>query len=378
MKSTINAIFIILCCCVCFNSHEVLGQSTKFHKIQQYLDKATEANLTGVTVYIESAKYGKWIGTSGYSNLEQKTTLKTDDIFAIGSISKMYCAVAVLKLVDEGKLKLEDKISRYLSEEIISNSPNAEDVTIRQLLQHTSGFVNYNKDPELNDLYLTGNLKLDTVSHIEALRRYFFGKPALSEPGTEYHYSSTNYLLLTMIMDQILPDGHEKYFRDMTDALSLTKTWYKETPPKMVQHYGDLNLDASSENLTIQTLETTNWYSGDDGHYASVEDAVHFIQALLVDKKILSESSLKEMKTGNDPKNPDYGLGLMIDTGFPYGILYGHSGRGIGMTTDLYYFPRQEMTIAIFSNSGLRSASKSFAEAFYKMRKKIMLKLFLF
>ncbi|MEX0316172.1 MAG: hypothetical protein AB3N18_18475, partial [Allomuricauda sp.] len=63
---------------------------------------------------------------------------------------------------------------------------------------------------------------------------------------------------------------------------------------------------------------------------------------------------------------------------FPYKFLMGHSGRGIGITTDLYYFPKQDMTVAIFCNSGLRSASRDYAKTYHRMRKKIIKKLFLF
>ena len=130
--------------------------------------------------------------------------------------------------------------------------------------------------------------------------------------------------------------------------------------------------------LTDKVIETTNWYSGDDGIYASIRDAARFLDLLLIQENILSSESIMKMKKWNDLKNPDYGLGLMIDKSFPYGVLYGHSGRGIGATTELYYFPKQEMIVGIFSNSGIRSTSKSFAKTYYKMRNKIVLKLFLF
>jgi len=84
--------------------------------------------------------------------------------------------------------------------------------------------------------------------------------------------------------------------------------------------------------------------------------------------KILNQQSLKEMKTWNNDKKPDYGLGLMADKSFPYHILMGHSGRGIGTTTDLYYFPEQDRTVAIFCNNGIRAAAPGFKKAYFKMR----------
>ncbi len=354
-------------------------KNRKLDKIQGYMDEATSENLVGVSIYIKSPKLGQWIGTSGYSNWETKTPLQKDDIFGLASIGKTYIAVAVLKLVEDGKLGLDDKISNYLPQEIIDGFPTAKHVTIRNLLGHTSGLYNYNRNPELNELYLSGNLKLDTLSHMDALRKYAYGITEHTKPLGEYKYSSTNYLLLSMVMDAVVPKGHEAYMRqDIIQKYGLKDTYYKETPPtRLVEHYGDIDQNGVTENLSEETIETTNWYSGDDGVYAPIEEAALFLERLLKGD-ILSAKILKEMTTWNDEKNPDYGLGLMADKSFPYKFLMGHSGRGIGITTDLYYFPKQDMTVAIFCNSGLRSASRDYAKTYLGMRKKIIKKLFLF
>ena len=296
----------------------------------------------------------------------------------MGSIGKMYNAVAVLKLAEEGRIRLDDKIANYLLAEIIDNLPNAKKVTIRDLLGHKSGWVNYDTDPELNRLYISGLLRLDTLSRLNALRRYVYGKDVICSPGTTYHYSSTNYLLLSMIVDHVVPEGHSNYLNKLISQYGYTNTYYRQTPPqKNVSYYGDLNQDEITEDVTKQTFETTNWFTGDDGVYASVEDAAHFLQDLMKGK-ILNQQSLKEMETWNNEKNPDYGLGLMADKSFPYGFLMGHSGRGIGTTTDLYYFPKQNMTAAIFCNTGLRAAAPGFGKSYNKMRFRIIKKLFLF
>lgn len=354
------------------------SQSRKLEKIQQYMDNATSEGLVGVSIYIKSPKYSEWVGVSGFSDLENKTPINKNNIFGLASIGKTYNAVAVLKLVETGKLGLDDKIEKYLPKEIIENIPNAKEVTIRHLLGHTSGFHNYNRHPKLNELYLTGRLKLDTLSHMNALRRYGYGRNEYTKPVGTYSYSSTNYLLLTMIMDSILPGGHEEYLRkNILANYGFKNTYYKETPPtRLVQHYGDITKDDIIENLSDETIETTNWYSGDDGVYSTIEEASHFLENL-VNGKILNEETLKEMMTWNDEKHPDYGLGLMADKGLPYKFLIGHSGRGIGITTDLYYFPNQDMTVAILCNTGLRAGSKKYNDLYYKMRNKIMKKLFL-
>jgi D-alanyl-D-alanine carboxypeptidase len=372
----VNLLFILLLSI----TDQVVGQNLprKHRKIQKYLDEATHDKLTGVVVYISNPKRGEWISTSGYANMESKKPLQKDHIFSMGSVGKMYNAVAVMKLAEEGRIKLDDKISNYLPKEIIDNIPNAKEVTIKNLLGHTSGFVNYEHDPELNRLYLSGQLKLDTLSRYDALKRYVFGKAALFNPSAKYDYSSTNYLLLAMIVDRIVPEGHSDYLRKLITKHGFTNTYYLQTPPnKNVAYYGDLNRDEVVEDLTAQTFETTNWLTGDDGVYAPIEEAAHFLQDLMKGK-ILNQQSLKEMMTWNNDKKPDYGLGLMADKSFPYKFLLGHSGRGIGTTSDLYYFPKQDMTVAIFCNNGLRAAAPTFRKAYNKMRMKIVKKLFLF
>ncbi|MDC6366831.1 MULTISPECIES: serine hydrolase [Flavobacteriaceae] len=380
LKLQLYAFGFLLLCNSLLQPTVVRAQHRKFEKIQKYMDEATSDKLAGVVISIRSKKFGKWIGTSGYSNLEKKTPIEKETIFSLASIGKTYTAVAVLQLVEAGKIGLDDKIKNYLPKEIIDGFPNAEKVTVRHLLGHTSGLYNYNRNPELNELYLSGQLKLDTLSHMDALRRYAYGKTEYTKPLGTYRYSSTNYLLLTMIMDAVLPEGHEAYLRkNVLAKFGFINTYYKQTPPNnLVNHYGDINKDGVIENLSRETIETTNWYSGDDGIYAPIEEATAFLEKLVREKEMLNEKTYKQMTTWNDEKHPDYGLGLMADKGFPYKFLMGHSGRGIGITTDLYYFPEQDMTVAIFCNTGLRAASKEFGSAYYKMRNKIMKRLFLF
>ncbi len=366
-----------------FDSFMVCGQPEKklprkYKKIEKYLQQATKEKLAGVVIYVQAPDYGEWTAASGYADLKNQEPLQKDHIFSMASIGKMYNAVAVLKLAEEGRIRLDESITRYLPVEITDHLPNANKVTIRHLLGHQSGLINYEADPELVRLYSSGLLRLDTLTHVNALKQYVFDRPALCLPGSAFHYSSTNYMLLAMIMDRIVPEGHSDYLRRLITSHGYANTWYRQTPSqKNVHYYGDLNRDEVKEDLTAQTFETTNWFIGDDGVYGPIEEAAHFLQDLMKGN-ILNQQSLTEMQRWNNNKKPDYGLGLMADKSFPYGFLLGHSGRGIGVTTDLYYFPKQDMTVAIFCNTGLRGAAPGFRKAYNKMRARIVKKLFLF
>ena len=355
------------------------GQSRKLKKIQKNINKATTGHLVGVAVYIKSSEGNEWIGVSGFQDKESRKPFEAGNIFATGSIGKMYNAVAALKLVEQGRLQLNGKIGEYLPEWIISNLPNGEIITVRHLLSNQSGLFNYENDPKLNELYLSGNLKLDTLTHENVLRRYVFNHPAIDFPGTNYHYSSTNFMLLAMIMDHVTLQGHTIFLRqEILQANGFKNTYYRETPPdNLVNHYGDVDKDGKVEDLTMKTVETTNWFIGDDGIYAPITEAAHFLEALM-SGNILKKETLEQMTTWNDEQKPDYGLGLMADKSFPYKFLIGHSGRGIGTTTDLFYFPNQKMTVGIFCNTGIRQTSPIIKKEYLRMRTKIVKTLFLF
>jgi D-alanyl-D-alanine carboxypeptidase len=369
--------FLLIIACHLFTV-SVFSQPKKYKKIQHIIDKTTARRIPGVLVLIKTPRDGEWTGASGMADMERSLPMDKDLVFAVGSIGKMYNAVAAMKLVEAGKFQLDDLMSKYLPNEIVLNIPNGKIITIRHLLGNTSGIYNYEFDSTLNKLYFDGKLKLDTLSHLNALRRYVFGKPSGGAPGTLYNYSSTNFMLLAMIMDSVCPEGHTDFLRkNVIEANGFNATFYRTTPRALVEHYGDLNKDGALENLTEMTIETTNWFIGDDGIYVTITDAAHFLESLMK-AGIVSKSSLDQMTTWNNSKKPDYGLGLMADKSFPYKFLIGHSGRGIGMTTDLFYFPHRDMTVAIFCNVGIRGTSEQFKKDYLRMRSRIVKKLFIF
>ncbi|MEP1096991.1 MAG: serine hydrolase domain-containing protein [Cyclobacteriaceae bacterium] len=348
----------------------------KFRKIQKHMDKAVDAGLSGLVISVKHSKLGEWTGVSGYANKEKAELMRENHVMALASISKTFTAVATMLLVEDGKIELDKPVGDYLSDEIVGDLPNTEKLLVRNLLNMTSGLVNYERDSTLNAIYLSGRLSLDTLSHLEAIQRYVVGKPALFEPGERYSYSSTNYLLLSLIMDEVLGGYHGDFYRErIFKPLNLKNTYYRETPgSNHVATYGDLDRNGEQDDITDMTIETTNWFIGDDGVYADAKDALHFMESLFKGK-IVSAESLEQMKTW---VNDDYGFGITYDKGFPFKELMGHSGVGIGTTTDSYYFPSKDMTVAILSNSGIRASPRKYRKAYYKMQTKVMMTLFLF
>ena len=201
---------IILCLLLFSGAFYAQGQAhRKFKKVQKVIDRSIEDGLAGVSVYINHPKFGEWQGASGFANLETQEPLTSDHLICLASVGKTYAATAAMLMQEEGLLDLDAKISQYLPTDIIQGIPHASEISVRQLMNMTTGFYNYTRHPVLNQLYLEGKLKLDTISHKKALESYVYNEEPWALPGTRYNYSSTNFMLLAMIMDQVLGYSHE-------------------------------------------------------------------------------------------------------------------------------------------------------------------------
>lgn len=230
----------------------------------------------------------------------------------------------------------------------------ADEITIRMLLNHTSGVPEYNFDPEYASTLLQHPDKpfsaLDYISFIN-------GKKLSFEPGTRYSYRNTNYVLLSMIVDNITGD-HGKYIEQVIfEPLGLKHTYYqisdeKLKGEKLSDSYWDRYSDGLLENISYIQKQNVTYMVGDDGIVTTPEEAVLFLKGLL-EGKLLKDSTLRLMKTwvNNRSGKPAYGLGLGIGDilGHPY---YGHSGGGIGAGCELRYFPENELYMFIAINIG--------------------------
>ncbi|MEO0686374.1 MAG: serine hydrolase domain-containing protein, partial [Cyanobacteria bacterium J06649_11] len=169
-------------------------------QLQNALDGTRAAEIPGAAVAIV-APFGSWFAASGVSRLEDNTPLQPDDRFEIGSITKTFVATTVLQLVEEGKLSLEDTLTTLLPESITADIPNSETITLKQLLQHTSGI------PDYVDVLFTQAATDPTVFlqewEPEELVNLTDGVEPYFEPGESWRYSSTNFILAGLIIEAV-------------------------------------------------------------------------------------------------------------------------------------------------------------------------------
>src|SRR6476660_2929123 len=179
--------------------------------------------LTGASSAVYSEKEGWWTMAAGYADVKNKTPMDTKHLQYLQSVSKMYLAVAMLQLKEQGKIDFDQPITKYLPKSESKYIADADQVTVRMLLNHTSGIPEYNEEPNfLSDVMLHPLENFTTEDVLKAIE----DRPLQWTPGSKYRYVNTNYRLLALIADHITGD-HAAYIKqNIFDPLGLKNSFY--------------------------------------------------------------------------------------------------------------------------------------------------------
>jgi D-alanyl-D-alanine carboxypeptidase len=326
---------------------------SKATSITKAVEQLTSDGVPGCAVTIYSSE-GWWSTASGYAKIENKTPMQSCHLQYLQSVAKTYMAVGILKLHEQGKINIDDPMTKYLPEKYSRYIKDANSITIKMLLNHTSGIPEYNSVPA----YVTKLIQHPEYPFTaEEYLKYIDQKPLTFKPGSKYSYRNTNYVILALIADNLTGD-HAKFLDEVIfKPLQLSHTFYRNHEgylkyPELVNTYWDRYSNSILENASKLQRDNVAALIGDDGIVATTEDAVKFLKELM-EEKLLSHETLELMKSWvNDSKgNPTYGLGLdyAMFNGKP---AYGHSGGGIGAGCQLYYFPDKGIYIFVAINLG--------------------------
>jgi D-alanyl-D-alanine carboxypeptidase len=343
---------------------------------QAVIDKYTAAGLPGIAILIRDGD-GLWVSASGKADIEEGISMKPCIVSKGASTTKTFIATLTLLMAEEGKLDLDDKIEKWLPEKVISEVKNARESTIRMLLNHTSGIADVIDDQGFY-LAVLNNPPYNWTS--EELIKYVYGDDPIFLPGADVEYSNTNYLLLAMILDKVTGKNHSVALREkILNPLKLDNSyyfWHDPLPLNTAQGYFDFYNNGTIINITNYNTGSGNGYGG---LYTTVFDLQAFIEALVRNKTILKQESLDQMLTftkEDETYNRANGLGVFKDFlergQDQFG--YGHRGRDLGYTADMYWFPNQDMTITYLINYGT-DAKSELREVFFDFRKEIIDKM---
>ncbi|MBU6340830.1 MAG: beta-lactamase family protein [Bacteroidetes bacterium] len=338
-------------------------------KYQAVLDKYVAKGLPGITALVRDAN-GIWVGTSGKADVSQNVPMTPCTVSKAASLTKTFIATLTLKLVEEGKFELDNNISPWLSQDVLKHVKNARQSTIRSLLNHTTGIADIIVD---NNFYLSVLNNPSRKWEPEDLIRFVYDDPAVFEYGKGVSYSNTNFLLLSMIIEKVTGVDHAILLREKVLApLHLDNTfyyWHEALPDNVAQGYFDLYNNNSIINVTNFNTGSGNGYGG---IYSNVYDLQVFIDALVREKRVLQTSTLDQMLTFTAPEGDAHranGLGIFKDflERAPDQYAYGHRGRDLGYTADMFWFPNYDITFTYLINYGT-DAKSNLRPVFYEFR----------
>lgn len=297
---------------------------------------------------------GWYFANGGYARIEDQSPLAAGMVNWYFSLAKMYTAALAMKEWEAERFGLDAPIGQYLPQEVAAGIEGSERVTVRQLLSHTSGIVNLTELPEYQLWQLNRPLEQPTI---EERLEMVYGKPLMFEPGTDFSYSNTNFLLLQKILEQVSRHPYESLLRSKILApLHLTHTYYGLPEAQagnlsFPNYYLDRYANEQLENVSQWNRALANASDGYGGIAGTSTDAIRFLEAL-VKGQVVSPASLAEMRQwvqGRESTQPDYGLGLeyyQFAPGRSDGQ-YGHEGDGIGCTTQVMYVPENDTYLYI-------------------------------
>ncbi|MEU4794872.1 serine hydrolase domain-containing protein [Streptomyces sp. NPDC023327] len=321
----------------------VSGSATGDHSAtREAMDAAVKDGVPGVVGQVNDT-YGTWKGTSGVGDLRTGRPRSAGERYRVGSITKTFVATVLLQLEAEGRLSLDDKVDRWLPGVVRGNLHDGRRITLRQLLNHTSGIFNYRDDEEFVRTYILKDAfyktRYDTVALDRHVKYAMTNKPYFT-PGSSWQYSNTNYSLAAMVIEKATGNPYgEEIRRRIITPLRLRATSVPGTNPRVPRPssraYAKLAESTDGPSHDVTELNPTRAGGGGD-IISGAADLNRFYSALLRGE-LLPKKQLAEMKTTVEAKGLPkvrYGLGL-AERELSCGVtVWGHHGGITGWTSE--------------------------------------------
>jgi D-alanyl-D-alanine carboxypeptidase len=277
------------------------ASSVKRANLPQLARSLVRVGAPGAIVYVRTPT-GVRAGTAGFADVADHIAMRASDRYRIASLTKTFVAVVILQLEAEGRLDIDDPVDKWLPGLV----PNGTAITLRELLNHTSGLFGYTEDPAFTAALLAAPLRTWTPPELLA---YAFAHPPLFAPGTNWHYSNTNYIVLGLVAEAVAhkPLGEQLQERIFT-PLGLTSTSFPitiEIDATFVHGYVSFN-GSPLIDVTAALSPSYAWAAG--AIVSNVRDVTTFYRALLTGK-LLPAAQLKEMEVPATNAGT-YGLGI--------------------------------------------------------------------
>ncbi len=314
-----------------------------------------EASSDGAVVGVRTPD-GMWTAGFGLADRATATAMATEDFFRVGSITKTFTGTLVLQLVERGELSLDDTIDEY-----VDGVPNGSEVTIRMLLDMTSGIASYTLDQHVAETYLTTPTKEWTP---QELLDAGLGLDPLFAPGAKFNYSNTNFILLGTVIEEVTGRPYAEVLRsEILTPLGLNDTSFPSNSDIPAPHPIGLTLQGTADD-SREPVDATGWnpsFSWTAGQMIStVDDLLEWGHALATGQGVLNEETSIERLT-SFPSEQGYGYAVGCIDGW-----VGHTGEIPGYNTTVFHDTANDTTVIVLANSDIPtgdcSVSKTLAD----------------
>lgn len=314
-------------------------------------DSMINGNIPGVIVGIWAPGKGTWVSARGMADIAKNVELKPADKVRIASNTKTFTATVILQLVDEGKMSLNDSLSKY-----VASIPNGEQITVRQLLNMTAGIYNFTEDTDFEARFEKDPLwQFTREDMIQIVLRH---QPDFA-PGQGWKYSDTNYELLGMVIEKVTNNRLEPEMKKrIFDRLGLAYTSFPVTPDMVGEYAHGYYLPAGATELRDITMvePSVPWAAG--AIISNLYDMKVYARALargeLVSQKAQKERMTWVPMTGQEKWDGKYGLGIASIGGY-----IGHTGAIFGYNSAVFYLPEKDATFVIYTNRSGNDSSEA-------------------
>jgi D-alanyl-D-alanine carboxypeptidase len=318
--------------------------------LQKAIEEIVDSGFTGITLRVRDER-GEWVGSAGVAELDGAAKPPVDGQARIGSNTKTFTATLVLRLVAEGEIELDNPAADYLPEFGLDRR-----ITVRMLLQHTSGLFNFTGEVYDDGSIVhgipvpygtTGKEWVDNRFHTyrpEDLVRLALSKPTRFKPGTGWSYSNTNYVLARLLIEKVTGRSlAEEMQQRILGPLGLSGTVVPDASPELPEPHAHIyyRYEEDGQQKTIDiTRHNPSWVSTGGDMISTTKDLHTFISAL-IGGKLLPAPLLAEMCTPHTTglPNMDYGLGVFVQKTYCGGTVITHNGGTVGSMTLMYTTP---------------------------------------
>jgi D-alanyl-D-alanine carboxypeptidase len=322
--------------------------SVEADKIDDYLAaQMRQLHIPGLSLAI--VRDGRITKAQGYgfANVELKAHVTKETVYEIGSNTKQFTAAAIMMLVEDGKVHLEDAIAKYFPE-----APEAwHDITVRHLLSHTSGIQNHVAVPHWLDVFRT-NLSFETAPPRDQLLKMFFKLPLEFRPGETWAYDNTGYYLLGIIIEKASGRTYWQFLQErIFKPLDMNAT--RSTDPQPIVSNRASGYEWKNDHFENRPILLPVIAFSAGSLLSTVEDMAKW-EAALSTEKLLKKSSLDQMWTAavtNEGADApfNYGFGWFVDSYHGHRLVQ-HSGGTPGFSSVIYRFLSEKLTIIILTN----------------------------